>query len=88
MQAKVTWPYAISAVALKCSHVFYPSARAFVVEPDLLSQFYLKCQDDVRSVSPKCQVSDESTVFRLVSRFSGAVHKVVVTFGRVCTCIA
>ena len=67
-----------------CSHVFYPSVRAFVVEHYLLSQSYLKCQDDFRSGFPKCQVSDESTVFRLVSHFSEAVHKAVVTLGRKC----
>lgn len=53
-----------------------------MVEHDLQSQSYLKCQDDFKSTFPKSHVSDESTEFRLVSCFSEAVHEVVVTRGR------
>ena len=48
----------------------------------IVSLSYLKCQVDFKSTFPKSEVSDESTVFRFVSRFSEAFHKVVVTRGR------
>jgi hypothetical protein len=48
----------------------------------IVSLSYLKCQVDFKNTFPKSQVSDESTVFRLVSRFSEALRKVVVTRGR------
>ena len=41
----------------------------FIVEHNLQSQSYLKCQDDFSSAFPKSQVPDKSTAFHSVACF-------------------
>jgi hypothetical protein len=73
-QARVTYPHAVTTVALKpCvyRHVFCTSAACYVVEQYFQSQSYFKRKDDFKSAFPKYQVPNKSTVFRVVTRFRG-----------------